>query len=271
MTKDNQHPRIPIVLGPTASGKTGVSLSLAQKWNDDTAFRKVFPSGIEIISADSRAIYKGFDIGTAKPTPDEQNIVRHWGLDIVEANQSFSVADFKSYTLSAIDDIFARGGLPVIVGGTGLYIDAIVFDYTFRGRFADETDRRTNLDKKFDRFLLIGIDTPRDILRERIKNRAESNIFTPGVFEEARRLSEEYGWDNEAMKGNIYPILRQYFAGEISLDKAKELFFFDDWHLARRQITWWKRNNFIKWLSLSQAEQELNKYFNELSQNLQNN
>jgi tRNA dimethylallyltransferase len=264
MTKQNKQPRIPIILGPTASGKTGVSLRMSEKWNNDPKFREAFPAGIEIISADSRAIYKGFDIGTAKPTADEQNIVRHWGLDIVEANQSFTVADFKSYALSAVDDIFSRGGLPLIVGGTGLYIDAIVFDYRFAGPRAETTDRESDLDRKVERFLLLGIETPRDVLRERIKDRAENGIFTPGVFDEARRLAEQYGWNNEAMTGNIYPILKSYFDGELSLEKAKEVFFFDDWHLARRQMTWWRRNKFITWLSLEGVEKELDNYLASL-------
>lgn len=262
--------KIPIILGPTASGKTSLSLRLADKFNKRSDFRKVFPAGIEIISADSRAIYKGFDIGTAKPTPDQQKIVRHWGLDIIEANQRYSVAEFKTYALAVMEDILSRGGLPMIVGGTGLYIDAIVFDYNFRGRFAPDEDRYNNLEGKNERFLMIGITTDREVLRQRIKDRAEQDIFTDQMLEEARVLSEKYDWDSEAMKANIYPIIKRYFAGELSLEKAKEAFFFDDWHLAKRQITWFKRNNLIKWLSLEKAEQELYNYLNESAKTCKN-
>jgi tRNA dimethylallyltransferase len=254
---------IPILLGPTASGKTGVSLRIAKKFNADADFRRAFPSGIEIISVDSRAIYEGFDIGTAKPSSDDMNIVRHWGIDIKDATETNSVAEFKSYVLSAVKDIFSRGGLPLIVGGTGLYIDALIYDYDFRGRFAPDTDRY----KKVEHFLLLGIQTDREVLRKRIRSRAENEIFTSEMLEEAKKLSEKYGWLSEAMKANIYPILHKYFNGEITLDRAKELFFYDDWHLARRQITWFKRNKDIIWLSLEDAETYLTKYIKSLYNN----
>ena len=110
-----------IILGPTGSGKTGVSVKLAKKING------------EIISADSRAIYKGMDVGTAKPSLEEREGIPHYGLDLVEPNERFTVADWKAYAESKIKDIKARGKVPIIVGGTGLYIDALVFDYHFKG------------------------------------------------------------------------------------------------------------------------------------------
>ena len=108
-----------IILGPTGSGKTGVSIELAKKLNG------------EIISADSRAIYKGMDIGTAKPSKEEQDGIPHYGLDLVEPGERFTVADWKAYAEEKIKDIKSRGKLPIIVGGTGLYIDALIYDYHF--------------------------------------------------------------------------------------------------------------------------------------------
>ena len=114
--------RVLVILGPTGSGKTSLGVKSAQKLNG------------EVISADSRAIYKGMDIGTAKPTVEERQGVPHYGLDLVEPNERFTVADFKTYAKAKIQEIWQKNKLPIIVGGTGLYIDAVIFDYQFRGR-----------------------------------------------------------------------------------------------------------------------------------------
>lgn len=108
-----------VITGPTASGKTSLAMEVAKLFNG------------EIICADSRTIYKGMDIGTAKPTKKEQAAIPHHIIDVVEPNQSFTVADFKELALKAIDDITKRGKLPIMVGGTGLYIDSVIFDYQF--------------------------------------------------------------------------------------------------------------------------------------------
>jgi tRNA dimethylallyltransferase len=117
-SRPDQTPLI-VIVGPTASGKTALAIELAQKYAG------------EIICADSRTLYKGMDIGTAKPTVEEQALVPHWGLDLVEPGEPFSAADFKRYALQKIDEIRARGHVPFLVGGTGLYVDGIVFDYQF--------------------------------------------------------------------------------------------------------------------------------------------
>src|SRR4051812_9831711 len=111
-----------VIVGPTASGKTALAIEIAKLFNG------------EIICADSRTIYRGMDAGTAKPTTRERSIVPHWGLDLVEPGDSFSVADFKSYALNKITEIRARNHIPLLVGGSGLYVDAVLFDYQFGGR-----------------------------------------------------------------------------------------------------------------------------------------
>ncbi len=108
----NQKP-ILIIAGPTAVGKTDASLLLAQEW------------GAEIVSADSMQIYRGMDIGTAKPTPEQRKLVYHHLLDIVEPNQPYSVGDYLRDARAAIDAIITSGGVPIVVGGTGLYIRAL--------------------------------------------------------------------------------------------------------------------------------------------------
>ena len=105
---------IATLMGPTASGKTGLSLAVAQQLN------------AEIISVDSALIYTGMDIGTAKPTSEEQGVVKHWLIDIVQPDQSYSVADFCRDARSIIDDIHARNKLPLLVGGTMMYFHGLV-------------------------------------------------------------------------------------------------------------------------------------------------
>ena len=270
-----------VIVGPTASGKTGLAIELAERF------------GGEIISADSRAIYKGMDIGTAKPSAEEQARVPHWGLDLVEPGVSFSAADFKAYALQKIDEIRARGHVPFLVGGTGLYVDAVVFDYQF-GPVADSTTRQkfeamsieelhdycrnnnirlpenehnkryvirsieragmpdVKRSEPISACIIVGITTDREVLRQRIIGRAEQ-LFQDGVVEEAIMLGEKYGWVNEAMTGNIYPLVRQYHQHELSLDEIKQKFVTLDWRLAKRQLTWLKRNPYIRWLPLDEA------------------
>lgn len=108
-----------VIVGETGSGKTALAIKLAKQYNG------------EIICADSRTIYKGMDIGTAKPTLEERAAVPHHLLDIVSPDQPFTVADFKKQALAAMEDIAARGAIPFLVGGTGLYVDAVVYDFNF--------------------------------------------------------------------------------------------------------------------------------------------
>lgn len=103
-----------VVLGPTASGKTALGIALAQRF------------GGEIVSADSRQIYQGMDIGTAKPSPADRAAVPHHLLDLVAPDQSFTLAEYQRAAYATIDDIHARGGLPLLVGGTGQYISAVI-------------------------------------------------------------------------------------------------------------------------------------------------
>lgn len=120
----NVIPPVVVVLGPTASGKSALGMYLAKKF------------GGEIICADSRTIYKGMDIGTAKPSLlDRQKIVHHL-LDMVDPGEVYAAYDFKRDCLAVINDITDRGKLPIIVGGSGLYIDSILFDYKFPSQSA---------------------------------------------------------------------------------------------------------------------------------------
>ena len=276
----NKTPLI-VIVGPTASGKTSLAINLAEIY------------GGEIICADSRTVYKDMDIGTAKPSYEDCQRVPHWGIDLIYPYEYFSAAEFKQYALKKIEDIRSRNKIPFLVGGTGLYIDAIVFDYKF-GNKSDVKKRtllekltieelweycsknnielRDNSDNKRyvircieqgginnsrkveinNNIIVVGISTDRDNLRKRIKDRIEQ-FFDNNVVEEARILGKIYGWDNRAMSGNIYPILHKYIDNKINIEEAKAEIFYRDWHLAKRQMTWFRRNKNIEWLELNQV------------------
>ncbi len=265
-----------VVVGPTASGKSALAMRIAKAHHG------------EIIASDSRTIYRGMDIGTAKPTAEDQREIPHHLIDVRNPDESFSAAEFKELALRAIEDISSRGNVPIMVGGTGLYVDAVIFDYQF-GAAADETfraelnamtvdelqelcrEKNINLpinsqNKRHlvraielggllshkkqlrDKTFVVGISTDRDILRERIEGRAKEMV-AGGVLDEVRRVSERYGWMGEALKGNIYRIFRGVVEGQKSLDSAVEEFVRSDMALAKRQMTWFKRNPFIHWSS----------------------
>ena len=244
-----------VILGPTGSGKTGVSIKIAKKLNG------------EIISADSRAIYKGMDIGTAKPTKEERQGIPHYGLDLVNPGERFTVADWKAYAEDKIRDIKSRGKIPIIVGGTGLYIDALIFDYHFKGPTGmkiGDIEQKTCSDRKEVKgdFLIIGIKWSTDELRDRLYKRI-TQMFSPALYKETKKLVQDYGWDNQAMKSDIYEYAWKYIQGEISLEEAKQACFYRDWHLAKRQMTWFKRNHQIIWLKLDEVYSFVLKYILE--------
>lgn len=282
----NSQPLI-VITGPTGSGKTGLALKLAERY------------GGEIICADSRTVYRGMDIGTAKPTLEERARVPHHLLDVITPGEPFTAADFKRMAVGAIADIRSRGKVPFLVGGTGLYIDAVVLDYEF-GTPADEKKRaelnektinelQTMLQKQQiplptnplnkrhlvralelagqstsrkhkpdDDTVVVAITTDREVLRERIEKRAHE-MFASGVMDEARILGEKYGWDSEAMTGNIYPILRRVIEGDITEEQAVKEFITSDMKLVKRQLTWLRRHDHIQWLSFGDARLYLEK------------
>ncbi len=123
MAATPSRPKLLVIVGPTASGKSELALNIAKKYNG------------EIIAADSRTVYRDMNIGTAKPSLDDQKALLHWGLDLVNPGQRFTAADFKQYAEAKIVDIQKRGKLPLLVGGTGLYIDSVLFDFGFLADF----------------------------------------------------------------------------------------------------------------------------------------
>ena len=252
MSSDRQ---VIVIVGPTGSGKTGVSLEIVEE------LRKGGKDA-EIISADSRAIYKGMDIGTAKPTRSEQEQVKHWGIDLVEPGERFTVFDWKKYAEEKIEEIFSRGNLPIIVGGTGLYVDALVYGYRFGrieqkscsgGEGRDEQILYPDRQEMCSRYKIFGVKVESKILKERLLKRA-NKLFNQELYNETKRLVEKYDWGSQAMKSNIYQFAWKFMNGEISREEAIKLNMYDDYHLAKRQMTWFKRNENILWLPLDKIK-----------------
>lgn len=268
-------PPLVVIVGPTASGKTSLAIEVARQFDG------------EIICADSRTVYKEMDIGTAKPMLKEQGNVPHWGLDLVSPNEVFSVAAFQTYATQAIADIRSRGKVPILVGGTGLYIDSVIYGFEFgiqanKGlrdylesydleklrKYCLEHNIKLSKDDKNKRriiraietkgartsrnlrphpnTIIVGIATDRKILQQRILIRAEQ-FFEGGVVEEAKKLGDMYGWDTEAISGNIYPLIHRYLEGEFDLETCKRLSVGADMRLAKKQMTWFRRDPHIVW------------------------
>ena len=244
-----------VIVGPTGSGKTAVAIEIAKE------------VGGEIISADSRAIYKYMDIGTAKPSLEEQQGVPHWGIDLVEPGERFTVADFKEYAEEKISEIRSRGHVPIVAGGTGLYVDALVYDYHFHGPTGEKIgdyEQKSCSDRKemSSRYVVFGIKWRPEDLRKRLTLRA-NKLFTQKLYDETEFLVKKYGWGSQAMKSNIYQFAWRYMQGELSLEEAIEQNIYDDWHLAKRQLTWFKRNAEIAWLPLAEVKPVVLKCLNK--------
>lgn len=274
-----------VIVGPTASGKTGLSIKLAKKFNG------------EIISADSRAIYRGLDIGTAKPSIEERQGVVHWGIDLVNPGEYYTVADFKRYADTKIDDIRSRGHLPILAGGSGLYIDAILFNFEFGNlpivekrttlqkmdilelqsycvknniKLPDNIQNKRHLIRTIERdgirgerskfppnnTIVVGITTLKKTLHERITKRAECMIKN-NVVNEATAAADKFDWNNEAMTGNIYSIIKKHKECVLNEKEMLQEFIKSDMRLVKKQMTWFRKNPFIVWGDLASCERYL--------------
>ena len=270
-------PPLIAIIGETASGKSALAVELAQRFNG------------ELICADSWTVYRDFNIGTAKPTAEECALVPHHLLDVADPREGFSAVVFQRLAKEAIADITARGRLPIMVGGTGLYIDSVLYDYSFlppsdpelrdelNAMSLEEVLKRaddmeldvTGIDLRNKRrvirlienngvrpdrqelrgnTLVLGIAVEREELRARVTARVDA-MLAAGLENEVRRLSETYGWEAEPMKGIGYREWQEIFAGSQNLDETRERIIKATMDLAKRQRTWFKRNNGIQWVS----------------------
>lgn len=288
----SQVPPLIVIVGPTASGKSRLGMAVARRFNG------------EIICADSRTIYKGMDIGTAKPTQEERQEIKHHLLDIVSPDQYFSAAEFKKLANQAIPRIVRAGRLPIMVGGSGLYIDSVLFDYQFAPaahpatrayleKLTTEELQRLCLNKQIPlpenaknrrhlirtietggflpkkhsmrpNTLVVGLAVDKAALFKNVTDRAEQMVRN-GVLDEMRLLGRQYGWNSEAMTGNIYRAFRGVLQGQDDLSIAKGKFIRADWLLAKRQLTWFKRNPRIKWGSSDELMTVVERFVSQLS------
>lgn len=275
MEPQSNDPPLIAIVGETGSGKSALALELASQFNG------------EIIAADSRTIYRGMDIGTAKPSPEEQAMVPHHLIDVVDPNETFSAADFKRLAEKAIDDIGERGKVPFLVGGTGLYADAVLYDFSFRPKpdlvlreklqkmsvsqlqhllleadipLPENEQNPRHLIRAYEtkgvlperhllrcNTLIIGLTVDREKLRATITHRVDAMVAA-GLIEEVRAIADMYGWDAPALQAPGYKAMRSYIDGNCSMEEAKTLFIQNDMQLAKRQRTWFKRDKHIHWI-----------------------
>lgn len=253
-----------VIVGPTGVGKTKLSVELAKKLNG------------EIINADSMQVYKGLNIGTAKIKEEEKEGIIHHLFDIKEIDDMYTIFDYQMDARNCINDIISRGKTPILVGGSGLYIRAALYDYKLD--FEDKKNDYSNLTnqdllnkcleidptcdihlnnrKRLERFLdkslndneivkdskpiydftMIGLTTNRDSLYNIINNRVDKMI-NDGLIDEVKSIYDKGIRSKSIMTGIGYKELYDYFDGNINLEEAILLIKQNSRHLAKRQYT----------------------------------
>ena len=286
-----------IIAGPTAVGKTEYAIEIAKAVNG------------EIVSADSMQLYKYMDIGSAKPSGEELSQIKHYLVDQIDPREKFSVVQYQKLAKAAIREIFNKGKIPVVSGGTGLYINSLMYEMDFAAPPSDEAFRKeletlaeqkgreylhsrlAELDsdaaarihpnnvkkviraieaaengskiRAFDKasvpaadyeVLLAGLTRDRKELYERINRRVELLIEKGLVNEVSSLMQMGLGYDDISMKGIGYKEIIGSLEGRYTLDEAIELIKKNTRHYAKRQLTWLRRYDNIKWFNLSSYE-----------------
>lgn len=293
-------PRLLAVVGPTASGKTALGVELAKLY------------GGEVISADSMQIYKGMDIASAKPSPEEMQGIPHHLIDFLDRDVTFSTADYVQLANNKIEEVISRGKLPVIVGGTGLYIDSLLENTKFAEggrdeayreeltvfarengcealharlaavdpeaaeaihpnnlvrviralevyhvtgkRFSDLKRESRTVESPYDS-LIIGLNfSERAVLYRRIDQRV-MQMVDKGIVEEARELWKEGGMSTSANAIGFKEFI-PYFNGEASLEETIAKIQQETRRYAKRQLTWFRRNDRIEWIIFDDFSQK---------------
>jgi len=301
-------PKIIVILGPTATGKSGLAVKLAKKlarhkWGGF--------NGAEIVSADSRQVYRGLNIGTGKITKKEMQGVPHYLLDVANPKKRFTVVDFQKLAAGKIAQILSRGHLPIICGGTGFYIKSVTDNVAMpnvppneklRSRLRKETaetllnilmkldpSRAKTIDRKNPRRIIraieiattlghvpslkksaplyevlqIGLDLPPEELKKKIAARLRARLKL-GMIAEAKDLHVKgLSWKRMEELGLEYRYLALYLQSKITKPEMEAKLKTEIWHYAKRQMTWFKRDNRIKWFSpneVKKIEKEIGKF-----------
>ena len=291
--------KIIVIAGPTACGKTEYAIRVAEN------------TGGEIVSCDSMQIYKFMSIGSAKPTAEELARAKHWLVDEIDPREDFSVARYRDMAKDAINDILSRGKTPIIAGGTGLYLNSLLYDMGFSEADRDMELRQTLMDeadlfgpeyvyKKLEAIdpvkaskihpnnlkkviralegasngkgiaefseltartgdydvLLIGLVRDREELYDRINRRVDIMV-EQGLFGEVEELLE-MGLQEEdiSMKGIGYKEVIAYYDGQMTEDEAIDKIKQNTRHLAKRQLTWFRRYEDMHWINITELGEE---------------
>lgn len=288
-------PKLIIILGPTATGKSDLAVEIARQHNG------------EVVSADSRQVYRGLDIGSGKITKREMRGIPHYLLDVADPKRQFSVAQYQRLASRAISDIIKRGKTPIVCGGTGFYIQAIIENTilpevppnpTLRKELAHKTTEElftllTTLDparaQTIDarnpvrllraieiasalghvprpattpspyNILQIGLTLPHDALREKIHIRLTKRL-RQGMVAEGKRLHKDgLSWKRMRELGLEYRALADLLTETITREEMKQRIVTESFQYAKRQMTWFKRDKKIKWYAPTQQTKILSR------------
>lgn len=284
--------KVVVICGPTASGKTALSIELAKKING------------EIVSADSMQIYKDMNIGTAKPTIEEMQGIKHYLLDFISPEERYSVAQYKQDAKIAIKEIIKKGKTPIIVGGTGLYVDSLIYEIEYNDIEIDGNYRK-ELEKKIEKqgletlykealqidpiamekispndkkrimrvleiykstgktktqqelesrknpveydYRVFAINWDREVLYQRINKRVDIMI-EQGLIDEVKYILKKYDKFPTAMQGLGYKEVVDYINGIYTKEEMIEKIKMETRRYAKRQLTWFRKNEQTIWL-----------------------
>ena len=235
-----------LIGGSTAVGKSKFALELSKSLK------------ICLISADSIQVYRNLDIGTSKPTDAEKAQCEHYLIDIIKPTQTFNAFDFFNEARKCIEEILKKGYLPVVVGGTGLYMESLLYAYSFK-------KEKENNSSVYDYKLYI-LNQDREKLYKRINDRVDLMIKN-GLVDEVKKLKElGLNEHSQSMQAIGYKEMLKYLNNEISLDEAIEKIKQGTRNYAKRQITWFKHMN-GKWIDVDNewdlALKEIIDYYSE--------
>ena len=278
--------KLVVITGTTACGKSDLAVVLAKRF------------GAEVVSADSRQVFRGLDLGSGKITEEEMQGVPHYLLDVADPEDYFSLSDYQRLAYEAIDDIFERGGRPFLVGGTGLYINAVVDGYNLHESRPDPQLRREVEEKSLEELievlwerdpealervdiknkrrveravekalsgrtgenpcepryesLVLGVTYDRDVVYERIGIRLDRRL-EQGMIDEVRELREAGVSDEFLYKlGLEYRYILMYLRDEFdSYEAFRDKLFMEIRHLAKEQMTWFRKRRDIHWLDMT--------------------
>ncbi len=290
--------KVIVILGPTAVGKTKLSVELAKKLNG------------EVINADSTQVYQGLDIATAKVTEEEKEGIPHHLFDIKKVTEDYSVSDYQKDVRMVIEDCMKRGKTPILVGGTGLYVKAALYDYQFEPtsykgdyhQFSNEAlyqqlcqinpntkihfNNRKRMERALDYYhetgqvlelkeksetllyptIFIGLTCERHLLYERINHRVD-RMKEKGLLEEAKKIYDSHIRTKAILTPIGYKQLFPYFEGTESLEHCLDHIKKESRHYAKRQYTFFKHQLPVHWIEVNfeqfdQTVQEVFDYIN---------